>query len=47
MRRLIFCLHEINFLTLGDGASSAGLRQAVALPHRAAQTDVHEALCGS
>ena len=34
-------------LTLADGAGSTGLRQAVALPHRAAQADVHEALCGS
>lgn len=34
-------------LTLTDGASSTGLCQAVALAHRAAQADVHEALCGS
>lgn len=34
-------------LTLTDGASSTGLRQTVALPHGAAQADVHEALCGS
>lgn len=39
-------LHEIHSLTLTDGASSTGLCQAVALPHRAAQADVHEALCG-
>lgn len=34
-------------LTIADGAGSTGLRQAVALPHGAAQTDVHEALRGS
>lgn len=37
---------KIHSLTLTDGACSTGLRQTVALPHRAAQTDVHESLCG-
>jgi len=37
---------DMESLTLADGAGSTGLRQAVALPHRAAQADVHEALCG-
>lgn len=33
-------------LTFADGSASAGLRQAVALTHRAAETHVHEALSG-
>lgn len=33
-------------VTLADGAGATGLRQPVALPHGAAQTDVHEALRG-
>lgn len=36
----------IHSLTLTDGAGSTGLRQAVALPHGAAQADVHEVLRG-
>jgi hypothetical protein len=36
----------VEVLTLAEGAPPAGLRQAVALHHRAAQTHVHEAVCG-
>lgn len=34
-------------LTFADGSGATGLRQAVALTHRAAEAHVHEALRGS